>query len=575
MAVNWGQLGSVQQPARVIAQLPQQSSTTDNVLGGIVSGMQAGQQMIGNAQNMKIQRAQEGRAEQMFPSQLQQSQQAAETGAMNLAGKKQDAQDAKDMRDTYDKGTDVWLKEGVKKYGPMFAVNYQKAKADADKVIVDIAEIRSRTGQVQNQVTDQYKIALGNIGATADQVYLEAHQQVMQGQKTAPNQPGLGILTQAGAQAQNAGQAAQLAEKFATQQAGQAFDIMFSHLDPVDQKVLQDKGLDKFSITTTGAFKSIAGDAHVRIQEEQDKKNATPTQKAQLYADQANNTLKQNPNDPHAQEVAANANAALVTASQGPKMVETPLEKINIQTSADAMKSAHEQSQKNIPIVANLEIYKQQMAGFTPGRFAETDLKLKSTLQGAAALFGIKPMNTNAGVAEQLDSISNQLKLQFASEIKNARMNVQMFKALSEIPPSIENTKQGAALIVDRLLYIKKTQNAYTDFQDQYIQKNNGNPQGVEKQWNAFLQNAPLLNKDGSTNVQHLQDDSTPYLNPNYIPPKNKESFSQNQFPSPEVAKQAQPQSFQKGQVVKDAHGNRATYIGGDPKDSRSYQELK
>lgn len=501
MAINWGALSPIQAPQAVGQAAPANPNAGLNgFAGGLMSGLQQGSAINANNQSVAASKQAMDQSAQMFPLQKQEAQQKIDSNNMALQGQKQAAMDAASIREATKKG-DAAVYNAMYAANPVDAINFLKAKSDLAKGIADTADKVADTKAKNLNVQQQTSAAIANVFSSA-----------YQAENTKPG----------------SGQ--------------QVLDIQLSQLDPETQKMLISKGMNQYSNSNVAAAHSIGQNAIADIQAAKEAKNAPTIVKlqnardslqAKIDAGTATDADKQNLDEQNKQ-----------IQGLGRANVESPLDKINVSTAQDSMKQAHEQAQKNIPVISNLESFKQQMGGYNVGALAPTDIKVKQYMQGIGQALGLK-INTNAGVAEELESVSNQLKLQFASDIKGARMNQKMFNALSQIPPSVENTPQGARLITDRLLYLKKSQNAFTDFQDQYIQKN-GNVNGVEKAWSNFLASAPLIKADGSLNEKHLQDDSTPFMDPKFkgtVAPIKEEASASAKAPEGRI-------------IVKDKNGN-------------------
>lgn len=120
---NFGLLQAIQPPQQ-IATLPSVAPRSDNILGGIMQGLDQGQAMQARALQMEQTRQQMDQSRQLFPGQQQIQQQTIQQNQMMNQQKAQEMQDQADLRQAAQAGPDVYLNH-LQKIDPNAAVQYQ------------------------------------------------------------------------------------------------------------------------------------------------------------------------------------------------------------------------------------------------------------------------------------------------------------------------------------------------------------------------------------------------------------------------------------------------------------------
>lgn len=128
MAVNYGLLQAIQPPQQ-IATLPVTPSQGDNIMGGIMQGLDQGQIMQARALQMQQTKQQMEQSRQLFPGQQQIQQQTIQQNQMMNQQKAQEMQDQADLRAASAAGPDAYL-EYLMKTDQNAAVVYQSNQMD-------------------------------------------------------------------------------------------------------------------------------------------------------------------------------------------------------------------------------------------------------------------------------------------------------------------------------------------------------------------------------------------------------------------------------------------------------------
>ncbi len=165
---NFGLLQAIQPPS-VVAQLPQSNSNgLDSFAGGLMGGLQQGT-------NIAAQRQQMNQQAQLFPSIMQQNQQAAESGAIDLADKKQGQEDKKTLRDAAKQGEANYLK-ALSQISPEAVQDFQLKKAQTAEAT---AKSTLYGEQATGQGLDNYSTSI-NIQAQINSSALSSQDPAMQ-----------------------------------------------------------------------------------------------------------------------------------------------------------------------------------------------------------------------------------------------------------------------------------------------------------------------------------------------------------------------------------------------------------
>lgn len=162
--INWNQLANIA-PPQVVATLPQvpANNQLDSLAGGIMSGLGQASQL----QTQKVQRdqiaQQMDQSKQLFPSQLQQSQQAAAAGQLEL----KDKADAQAYRIKVEKAADQGEAAYLSALRPSDAMAYKTAKANYENTVADVAKksAENKVQQIKNGYLIQDSIGAANSAA--------------------------------------------------------------------------------------------------------------------------------------------------------------------------------------------------------------------------------------------------------------------------------------------------------------------------------------------------------------------------------------------------------------------------
>lgn len=233
MAVNYGLL-TPQETAHNMQPLPQyptQANPLNSLAGGIMSGVQEGQQVAKTRQDMQ-------QSKELFPIQKANAEAVSTQNQIAARAAAQGEQDAATMR-AHNGDTEAnYIKVLGKTVGPAAVFQYQKTKADAQKVISEIALINSNTAVNSPQAQAGVSITL--------------MQAVNAAQQAESQKPGDGQ---------------------------KVWDIMGTQLPPDVQKALGEKGFNKFNSDTFAAFHTIGMDAAASMKAAQENKNSTNSQR--------------------------------------------------------------------------------------------------------------------------------------------------------------------------------------------------------------------------------------------------------------------------------------------------------
>lgn len=482
-SIDWGQLSPIAGSKVIASVAPRPDDSLNSLAGGIMSGIQQGQQIQASNQAIAASKQDMAQKAALFPETLRNEQGIANQNQAKGQADMRSEAGIQSFINASKQGHDAATK-AIMAVDPVGGIKMQQDYADLQQKQAAAAGEMAKTRGEELKILPQLQISVANtiqssVSLATDpktgQIDLQKANQIYQQQlmPIAKNTPD--ILTAFPPQL-DAGSAANAVAIGNMAHARMAQDYLTTH---------PSKGTNFNQLQTErDALQSQISAAGA---------NATPQQKQDLQ--EMNQKLTSTPG------------------------VETTMAGINKQVSIDSIKASEEITQKNQPILANLDAFEAGSKLFNTGAVAETDARVKAGIQGMANALGIK-IPTNAGAAESLNSITAQMKLELASQVKNARMSAPMLQVVGSIPPKLENTPQGNQMVADRLKYILTTQNAFNDFQQQYAQQNQGSIFGVDRQWKKFLDSAPVFNKDGTANVQHLQDDSSAFLDPKYTPPK-------------------------------------------------------
>jgi hypothetical protein len=165
---NFGLLQAIQPPS-VVAQLPQSNSNgLDSFAGGLMGGLQQGT-------NIAAQRQQMQQNAELFPLLKQQNQQAAESGAIDLADKKQGQEDKKTLREAAKQGEASYLK-ALSQISPEAVQDFQLKKA---QVAETTAKSTLYGEQATGQGLDNYSTSI-NIQAQINSSALSSKDPAMQ-----------------------------------------------------------------------------------------------------------------------------------------------------------------------------------------------------------------------------------------------------------------------------------------------------------------------------------------------------------------------------------------------------------
>jgi hypothetical protein len=160
MAIDWGQIGSVQQQSKVVAQLPvvQQQDSAGSAIAGLANGIQQGMSIKGQMlQNQGQEIQNEGMKTQNEMSQLK------------LDQVKQGIADDKQVRSAFgqsvDQGMDVLRKTNYVQY-----IEIKKNQAVYDRTVAETAKLMTDTKANTAQAANQMKITYAGAAAAAMQV---------------------------------------------------------------------------------------------------------------------------------------------------------------------------------------------------------------------------------------------------------------------------------------------------------------------------------------------------------------------------------------------------------------------
>lgn len=170
MPVDFGLLQTKQPVGGVVATLPMvpQTNSLDSLAGGIMSGLQQGQQIKASRQNMAVQQQQMDQSAQAFPLQQQERQQTNEMNQMKIDSAKTQQVDIAEQRKASQQSYQAYL-DVVKKQDPVQWIKIQKDESEVKKNFVDAADKMEDTKG--KGVNNYYSIAEagGNMASTAVQ----------------------------------------------------------------------------------------------------------------------------------------------------------------------------------------------------------------------------------------------------------------------------------------------------------------------------------------------------------------------------------------------------------------------
>lgn len=222
MPINWGTLSGQNPVGGVVGNIAPRQSSLNSLAGGIMSGLQQGQQMQATAQEMQQRAA-------MFPGQQQLQNQAVESGQMDLDAKKQMVQTAASLREAAQKGEQQYG-QVLLKTDPVAFYAFQKGKADYQEALSKIALINAETKTKSADVIANSAVAFSRIADAAHQ----ADQ----------NKPGSGA---------------------------QVYKLLGAQLDPGTQKEMIKAGLGEWNNNTNVILHSAGLNAMADLQAKQEK----------------------------------------------------------------------------------------------------------------------------------------------------------------------------------------------------------------------------------------------------------------------------------------------------------------
>ncbi len=526
MAINYGLLQQIQ-PPKVVGSIPvqPQQPVDGGLLSGAIQGLQAGQNMAAQRQGMAAQQQQMEQSKQLFPSELQRSQQAAESGAIDLQNKRTAQEDANVLRAAAAQSEDAWF-EQLQKISPAQALEARKQKQEIQKTAQEVI-----TSQVQ---ADLYRSQTKKTEAEVNKLVMGEYNNTMY---------TIGNL------AQNA-----LAQR-SPEETQKYWQAGLQFMPEEYQKRLPPK-LDPI---TGQNLVNIGRMSEANLIESQSDKNTTSTQKDLRRIGQLKQ-MQQNGQLTESQQIELKGLEDVQSSRARGSQQMTPGQKVSSEVSTDSLKKGQEEANASRNIIQNLNSLEALDKGdkIQSGSLANFKIGAAKGASAVGSLFGVN-INPNTGDSEAFDSIAKNLQLDYQTKLKGATSDRDL-ATVGKAVPQLTNTKEGRQLMYNWGKALATSKIQFENFRNEWAEQHNGSLSGADDAWNSFLESGERVDsKTGKFNLDsYSRKQWKPFLDENYQAPKKSEATQPNN----------QTSQFQEGKIYTDANGNRAKFVNGQ------FQEL-
>jgi hypothetical protein len=161
--LDFGILQPIAPTNRVVAQVPQQASGINQLAQGVMQGAEVGSNLASQAVARQKTQQDITQNAQMFPSQLEQAKNAAASSDMDLAAKKQGAEDMAAKRAAAIQGPDQFEKV-LGQQSPEALQTYLLAKSKVQESVATVAKTNAGT---DTTITKNYSDSMSNIAQVA------------------------------------------------------------------------------------------------------------------------------------------------------------------------------------------------------------------------------------------------------------------------------------------------------------------------------------------------------------------------------------------------------------------------
>lgn len=453
MAINWQSLTPIQAPQvqGTIAASPASGGMND-LAGGIMQGMQQGQQMGLNAQQMKLNDQALDFNAKNNPLVLEQNQQKVETGRMDQQERQQKMAAIEAFKANSDQGYQK-AAEAMTKIDPAGGIKMQQDLQDLQFKQGQAAEQMAKGRKEQLSTLHEIQITGGEMAATATSMATDpqtgqvdwnkanaAYKQMMEPLiKTAPDIASLYPPTLDQGSAMN------------LQKIGA--DAMYNK---VQYELAKNPGTSAPSDTT---------------------KRIGEINQSRIAAGQAPLTPK---------ERAAIQEKALDKSIAPTQMFEDPVDKVIAERKTAGVKEYAEAAKDSDSIISLAETFRAANKNYKTGYGSEVKLKLQQIYE---TVTGEKLPDTASG--EALQSLSMDFVMKRIAGTKGAISEKEM-SAFQKASPGFVNSEAGNEAILNMLVVTELRKKERSAMADEYLEKNR-TMKGFDAEWKKYIDENPAL----------------------------------------------------------------------------------
>ncbi len=468
MAVDFGILNKQQIPVGgVVGTVPNSPSSLDSLAGGIMQGAQTGANIAAQRQLMGIRDAQEQRAQQIFPAELQNANAVAQKASIDAANAEDTRAKLKASEAEFNKSFDRGLAY-IQKNDPKTYLDYKKTMADTKLVMAQTAEKITDNNIKSADAQDLFAARGADLAQVAAQGKTPEEQQALYDQKKGMMAPTLAAM----------------------------YPKQYSH--------------DVYLALT-----KIGTDAQFKMAQKQLDEKATPLVKNQKQRDiiqsrigtpQEQSTDKQN-----LQEL----NQAITSNGQPPAN-----QQVNIATTTDRLKETGKTASMAASTLSSVDQMEKLSDAAFSGVGSESKLKVNQFLE----FIGQKPAK-GTDATEVFNQVVRNAQLNAQTLLKGSASDRDM-EIIEQTGPQLKNTKAGRDLMLSSAGYKAKMDQQYNAFLNAFQNKNNGSLDGADEAWNNYRQSRNDFDKKTLKFDRSKVDRKSwePFLDPSYQAPKQETS---------------------------------------------------
>lgn len=502
MAIDFSLINTKQPIGGVVGTLPASNapSALDSLASGIMSGAQAGSQIASNMQNiaaskqnMEINKAQEGRAAELFPIQKENAQNIATQSGVEARAAEQKEMDANTLRQKSAQGIKVW-EDSYQKLDPVGYAKYQNDKAEYENKKADTAlkYVNSRK---------ELAAAMQNIDFIGGQMASDAAQ-------ADADKPGSGAAVYKLKLDRMRIQDPEMAKTFPQEWSPGTNGLLKAAALSSTADALEKAQKDK--VSSTG--KDLQRMASLQTKQESGK-TLTRQEEIELKGYQDNQAAR----------------------SRGMQTGLTPSQQINVSTTTDRLKNTGEAARAATQNLATFDQMEKTSDQALSGSGAAMELKLRKILDYA----GFKTDGKTAA-SEQFNALAKQGQITAQTLMKGSTSNNDM-SLIAETGAQLDNTLAGRRMIINMSAYKSKMEQQYNAYLNAYQNKNGGSLDGADEGWNNFIQSRndfdPKTKKFNREGINRKAWEA--YLDPNKQAPQQTTPIS----PQTQQMQQTQPQA--------------------------------